>query len=89
MAGDPVLDFVGLIGIGGYGFIDRVADRYDLPLGDGFGAKLEWLCRVLTLTWLADAADHDQASIGMHRLWVAHAFAAAELTSRWVTRTAR
>lgn len=74
MVGEPVLDFVGLIGIGGYGFISRVAVGYDLPLGAGFGAKLEWLSRVLTLTWLADAATHDAASIPKHLSWVARAF---------------
>jgi aminoglycoside phosphotransferase (APT) family kinase protein len=74
MVGDPVLDFVGLIGLGGYRFINRVAAGYDLPLGDGFGAKLEWLSRVLTLTWLADAVADDPASIGKHLSWVARAF---------------
>jgi hypothetical protein len=38
------------------------AGRYDLPVGDGFHGKLEWLCRVLTLTWLAEAAGHDPAA---------------------------
>ena len=75
MVGEPVLDFVGLIGLGGYPFIDRVVARYDLPLGDGFAAKLEWLCRVLTLIWLADAAGDDPADISRHLSWVAYAFA--------------
>lgn len=74
MIGDPVLDFVGLIGIDGYPFISSVAARYDLPLGDSFGARLGWLCRVLTLTWLADAAAHDRPSIGKHLSWAARAF---------------
>ena len=74
MAGDPVLDFVGLIGIDGYRFISRAAASYDLPLGGSFGTRLEWLCRVLTLTWLADAAAHDRPSIGKHVSWVARAF---------------
>lgn len=74
MVGESVLDFVGLIGIGGRRFIDRVAAEYDLPLEDGFGAKLEWLSRVLTLTWLADVARHDPAGIPRHRSWVARAF---------------
>jgi aminoglycoside phosphotransferase (APT) family kinase protein len=74
MTGDPVLDFVGLIGIDGYRFISRVTASYDLPLGDSFGARLGWLCRVLTLTWLADAAAHDRPSIGKHMSWVARAF---------------
>ena len=74
MAADPVLDFVGLIGIGGRPFINHVAVCYDLPLGDGFGAKLEWLSRVLTLTWLAEAAAHDPASVPKHLSWAGRAF---------------
>jgi aminoglycoside phosphotransferase (APT) family kinase protein len=74
MVGDPVLDFAGLIGAGGYRFIGDVIARYDLPLGQSFRGKLEWLCRVLTLTWLADAAAHDPASVPKHISWVAHAF---------------
>ncbi len=75
MAGDPVHDFAGLITVGGYGFIGQVAAGYELPLGDGFPARLEWLCRVLTLTWLAEAAAHDPASVPSHVSWVDRAFA--------------
>ena len=74
MVGDPVVDFVGLIGLGGYPFIHRVAAAYDLPLGDGFGAKLGWLSRVLSLTWLADAVADDPDSVGKHLSWVRSAF---------------
>ena len=74
MVGEPVLDFVGLIGVGGYGFINQVADHYDLPLGDGFAAKLQWLSRVLTLTWLAETAAEDAADVAKHLSWVARAF---------------
>ena len=74
MTGDPVLDFTGLIGLGGYAFIDQVAASYHLPLGSGFDARLGWLARVLTLTWLADAAVSDPASISKHLSWVAQAF---------------
>jgi aminoglycoside phosphotransferase (APT) family kinase protein len=77
MVGDPVLDFTGLIGIGGYRFIGQVAARYDLPLDDGFGARLEWLARVLTLTWLAEAAADNPWYIPKHRSWVARAFQSA------------
>lgn len=76
MAGDPVHDFVGLITVGGYGFISRVAAGYDLPLGEGFPASLKWLCRVLTLTWLAEAAGHDPPSVPKHLSWVRRAFSA-------------
>jgi hypothetical protein len=74
MAGDPVLDFVGLITVGGYGFVSQVVASYDLPLGDGFRARLEWLSRMRTLTWLADAADHDPGSVPAHLSLVARAF---------------
>jgi aminoglycoside phosphotransferase (APT) family kinase protein len=74
MVGDPAHDFAGLITVGGYGFIERVAASYDLPLGDGFRARLEWLSRVCTLAWLADAADHDLASVPTQLSWVDRAF---------------
>lgn len=74
IVGEVVLDFVGLIGIGGYRFIDQVAGCYDLPLGSSFDTKLQWLARTLTLTWLAEAATHDPDDIPKHLLWVAHAF---------------
>ena len=61
MTGEPVLDFVGLIGIGGYEFIGTVLDRYDLGLERGFTGKLEWLARTLTLRWLAEAATDPDA----------------------------
>jgi aminoglycoside phosphotransferase (APT) family kinase protein len=75
MNGDPVHDFAGLITVGGYGFIRQVVAGYDLPLGGGFPARLEWLCRVLTLTWLAEAVAHDSASIPSRLSWVDRAFA--------------
>lgn len=77
VAGEPVLDFVGLIGIGGYEFIDAVLDRYDLGLEGGFTGKLEWLARTLTLRWLAEAAGATDAADGdvrKLRSWVVRAF---------------
>ncbi len=74
MTGEAVLDFVGLIGIGGYEFISQVVSSYDLPVGNRFGRKLRWLARTLTLTWLAEAADHDPGGIPKHLSWVARAF---------------
>ena len=74
MTGEVVLDFVGLIGIGDYEFIRQVAANYDLPLGAGFDAKLGWLARTLTLTWLGEAADDDPVNIPKHLNWVERAF---------------
>lgn len=80
MTGEVVLDFAGLIGLGGYDFVRQVTASYDLPLNAGFDAKLGWLARILTLTWLADAARDDPDNIGKHLTWVERAF---------VTRTER
>ncbi len=74
MVGEVVLDFVGLIGVAGYEFIGQVAAHYDLPLGAGFGRKLAWLARTLTLTWLADAAQLTPADVSKHLTWTARAF---------------
>ncbi len=73
--GDPVLDFVGLIGVGDRAFIDQVVANYALPLDDRFGSKLQWLTRVLTLTWLEEARLHDPGAVSKHATWVRRAFA--------------
>jgi aminoglycoside phosphotransferase (APT) family kinase protein len=74
MIGDPLLDFVGLVGLGGRRFIDRALIHYKLPLGQRFDAALEWLARTLTLRWLAEAATHDPTEIPKHVRWVELAF---------------
>jgi aminoglycoside phosphotransferase (APT) family kinase protein len=75
LVGDPVLDFTGLIGVGGYDFIAQVVDAYDLPLGDSFWDRLSWRVRTLTLTWLTQAITDDPAAIPMHLNWVTRALA--------------
>ncbi len=72
--GDPVLDFAGLIGVGDRAFIDQVIAHYDLALDGRFGSKLKWLTRVLTLTWLAEAATDDPGAVAKHLTWVRRAF---------------
>lgn len=74
MVGEVVFDFVGLIGIDGYGFIDQVAHHYDLPRGEQFESKLEWLARTLTLRWLAKAAINGSGDVSKHLSWVRYAF---------------
>jgi aminoglycoside phosphotransferase (APT) family kinase protein len=75
VVGEPVLDFAGLIPLGGRPFVADVTAHYGLPLGDGFEAKLEWLSRVLTLKWLAEAATDDSPAVDMHVAWVTLALA--------------
>jgi GrpB-like predicted nucleotidyltransferase (UPF0157 family) len=77
MVGEIVLDFAGLISVGGYDFIRQVAASYDLTLGDAFWLKLEWLVRTLTLRWLAEAAAQNPDDVPKHLTWVERAFAAA------------
>jgi len=74
MVGDPVLDFVGLIGIGDRRFIEAVVDNYAHPVGDNFWAKLVWLTRVLSLRWLADATVDSPDKVDRHLTWVERAF---------------
>lgn len=74
MVGDPVLDFVGLVGLGGQPFIDQVLANYALALGHGFDQTLQWLTRTLTLRWLAEAATDNPPAIVKHLRWVTRAF---------------
>jgi aminoglycoside phosphotransferase (APT) family kinase protein len=75
IAGDPVHDFVGLIGVGGWAFVADALAAYDLPLDQSFTERLIWLARALTLRWLAEAAVHDPGEVDKHRRWVRSAFA--------------
>ena len=75
MVTDPVVDFVGLITIGGWSFVDRVVAAYPLRLDAGFAQRLERLTRTLALTWLAEAVEEDAAHLDRHLAWVARAFA--------------
>jgi aminoglycoside phosphotransferase (APT) family kinase protein len=74
MVADPLVDFVGLIPLGGRRFVDLVIASYDLPLGAGFDTTLEWLSRTLALRWLADAAIENPAATAKHVRWVELAF---------------
>ena len=58
----------------GTALYDRAVACCDLSFGDGFGAKLEWLTRVLALTWLIDPAAHDAAGVPKTLFWVDHTF---------------
>ena len=70
-----VLDFVGLIGIGGYGFINEAAQHYGLGRGPSFEYKLQWLARTLSLLWLVEAVLDEPRDVPKHVGWVASAFA--------------
>jgi len=72
--GDPVLDFVGLVTISGRSFIDDVVAHYELWVDDAFDLKLDWLSRVLTLTWLAEAVTVAPSAFDKHLVWVDRAF---------------
>lgn len=54
--------------------MDKVLAHYGLPLGEEFDSKLDWFSRVLSLTWLAEAAAEDTDAIDKHLVWVDRAF---------------
>lgn len=76
VVGDPVTDFVGLIGVGNRSFVAAVLADYRLAVDTGFLARLDWCTKTLTLTWLAEAARADPDQVGKHLSWVRRAFGA-------------
>ena len=79
MVTDPLVDFVGLITIGGYGFIGDVVSAYESSggeaAGQAFWERLVWWCRVLTLIWLGEALGEHSPEVDRHLAWVERAFA--------------
>lgn len=78
MVGDAVLDFVGLIQIGGWDFVRSVVTRYGREIDDAFVTRLVWATRTLTLQWLAELNDESDVDPSVtdrgHLLWVLRAF---------------
>jgi aminoglycoside phosphotransferase (APT) family kinase protein len=85
MVGDPVGDFVGLIGIGDRSFIAHIVRHYSHALDDDFDAKFDWRTRVFTLRWLADAAVDNPSHLPKHIRWVERAFQYAKITDLGAT----
>lgn len=81
MVDDPVLDFVGLITIGDRHFVAQVLQHYTPALPDDLDTKFDWLSRVLTLRWLADAVLDDVHPLERHLAHVAWAHARTTITS--------
>ena len=77
IVGDPVLDFVGLIQIGPWHFVREVLAAYRGPTDDAFFDRVVWATRTLTLHWLVDVLDTDEAP-DKHLLWVHRAFEPSE-----------
>ena len=75
---DPAVDFAGLITIAGWPFIDQVLANYPLPVDPEFVPRLQWLARVQTLLWLAEAVENDETT-ERHLTWVERAFADSNL----------
>lgn len=75
MVGDPIGDFVGLVCLRGYGFVEEVVAHYEHALDDTFWDRLRWSSHVLHLQWLADADDpDDEEDIAKHLRWIERAF---------------
>jgi len=69
--GDPVIDFVELVAIGGYAFTDEMRRHYTLAQDPAFAERLRWAARALSLYWL-DKADPDART--HHQRWLLRAF---------------
>ena len=78
MVGDPALDFVGLIQVGGWDFVRDVLHHYRGEAGDAFFERIVWAARTLTLHWLVELMDRDDVDPSVtdrgHILWVIRAF---------------
>ncbi len=81
MVGDPVLDFVGLLTVGDRPFVAQVLRHYPLPAADDFQVTFDWLARVLTLRWLADAVVDNPGRVEAQRGSVERAFDRAAITA--------
>jgi aminoglycoside phosphotransferase (APT) family kinase protein len=82
MVTDPVVDFAGLITVGGYELIEAVVSAYgDLcgpELDGGFWDRLVWWCRELALTWLFEAIEEHPHHLDRPLAWVERAFGEPE-----------
>lgn len=78
MVGDPVLDFVGLIQLGGWSFVRDVVDDYGGEMDAAFFDRTVWAARTLTLDWLVNLMDEGDVDPSItdrgHLLWVIRAF---------------
>ena len=78
MVGDPVLDFVGLIQVGGWDFVRDVLSQYTRATDAGFFERIVWATRTLTLHWLAELIEEEDVDPNVtdrgHILWVIRAF---------------
>ena len=79
--GDAARDFVFLVTWRGWAFAERVLRSYPHTVDDGFGDRLEFMARLLSVMWLADA--HEQGGdLGKHIAWVHNAFESRRPTHR-------
>jgi aminoglycoside phosphotransferase (APT) family kinase protein len=85
MVTDPVVDFVGLITVGDYGFIAQVLPAYVSHGGTGidgnFWERLIWWCRTRALTWLGEALQEDPVDVSRHIKWIERAFARPDVVT--------
>ncbi len=73
--GDPALDFVGLVFLGGPAFVESALSVYRPSLDEGFRERLLFLARTLSMKWLADAIRRKRGDVESHRVWVLNSFA--------------
>jgi aminoglycoside phosphotransferase (APT) family kinase protein len=74
--GDPALDLVVPALWQGWRFLDDVLGHYRVRLDDGFGDRLRFVARVLSLIWLSESREQ-ATDVPKHLRWVRNAFAAS------------
>jgi aminoglycoside phosphotransferase (APT) family kinase protein len=72
--GDPARDFVFLVAWRGWSYVEQVLKHYPRVVDDGFRSRLDFMARLLTITWLGYAHLRG-TEVEKLTGWVHHAFA--------------
>lgn len=79
MVGDPARDFAGFVTWRGWEFAEEVLRSYPISRDEGFGDRLRFMARLLSVMWLAGAHERD-SGVAEGIEWVRNAFAVGSST---------
>jgi aminoglycoside 2''-phosphotransferase len=77
IVGDPALDFAPLAAFHGWAFVDDVVRSYPLPIDGPFRERLQFMARLLSVIWLAEAYERSAevpTDVAKHVRWVHNVF---------------
>jgi aminoglycoside phosphotransferase (APT) family kinase protein len=81
MLGDAARDFVVLVTWRGWEFAEQVLRHYPHPADGAFRERLDFMARLLSVIWLANASEQ-QADVPKHIRWVHNAFASPDTSGQ-------